>query len=76
MVFAKENLSRINFPKLKEHISNDLKYNGFEKIDYVSICNGDTLEELESFDSLTPTIILIAAFIGGVRLIDNLTIDL
>jgi pantoate--beta-alanine ligase len=59
MVFAKENLSRINFPKLKEHISNDLKYNGFEKIDYVSICNGDTLEELESFDSLTPTIILI-----------------
>jgi len=75
MVFAKHNLNIIDFNELKETISDKLIENGFDKIDYVSICSRDTLVELNHFDTLIPSQILIAAFISGVRLIDNLEIN-
>lgn len=43
--------------------------NGFEKIDYISCVDPYTLKEKNVGD--TPYLILVAAFIGGVRLIDN-----
>ena len=45
---------------------------GFEKVDYVSIANADTLELVEYWDGKTRLVALIAATIEGVRLIDNL----
>jgi pantoate--beta-alanine ligase len=45
---------------------------GFEKIDYVTIAHADTLENISVWDGQTPVIGLVAAFISGVRLIDNI----
>jgi pantoate--beta-alanine ligase len=43
--------------------------NGFEKIDYISCVDPITLKEKKIGDR--PYLVLVAAFIGGVRLIDN-----
>ena len=46
---------------------------GFEKIDYIEICNANTLMPAADGDNAgNKTIALTAAFIEGVRLIDNL----
>lgn len=45
---------------------------GFETVDYISICNADTLEAVDIWNGQTPLVALAAAFIGGVRLIDNM----
>ncbi len=45
---------------------------GFDRIDYVRIADAKTLEPITVWDGQTPVVALIAAFIGGVRLIDNL----
>jgi pantoate--beta-alanine ligase len=45
---------------------------GFEAVDYISICRADTLEAVDVWNGQTPLVALAAAFIGGVRLIDNM----
>jgi pantoate--beta-alanine ligase len=45
---------------------------GFEAVDYISICHADTLEAVDVWNGQTPLVALAAAFIGGVRLIDNM----
>ncbi len=45
---------------------------GFEKIDYVSIADADTLEPITIWNGQTPLVALVAAFLNGVRLIDNM----
>lgn len=51
---------------------NMLESAGFSKIDYVAIANADTLEPVTNWDGKTKLIALAAAFLDGVRLIDNL----
>jgi pantoate--beta-alanine ligase len=41
-----------------------------DRIDYLELCDTDTLKPLESVDR--PAVMLVAAFVGGTRLIDNL----
>lgn len=48
-----------------------LIHKGF-KPDYVQLANADTLEILDEYDASKNMIALIAAFVGDVRLIDNL----
>lgn len=48
---------------------------GFEKIDYVAVAKADSLEETAEWDGHTQLVALAAAFIGGVRLIDNVLIN-
>ncbi|SJZ50681.1 pantoate--beta-alanine ligase [Sediminibacterium ginsengisoli] len=48
---------------------------GFEKTDYVSICDARTLEPVTGWDGETKLVALAAAFIGSVRLIDNLLLN-
>lgn len=45
---------------------------GFEAVDYISICHADTLEAVDVWNGQIPLVALAAAFIGGVRLIDNM----
>jgi pantoate--beta-alanine ligase len=45
---------------------------GFEKIDYITIAEADSLAEISEWDGHIKPVALIAAFIGGVRLIDNM----
>lgn len=60
---------------LKEEGKQRLINEGF-KPDYVEIANADTLELMDTADSKTPLVALIAAFLGDVRLIDNKIISL
>lgn len=60
---------------LKEEVSRRLRDAGFEKIDYISIANAATLEPVDEWDGKVPLVALAAAFIGGVRLIDNLPLN-
>lgn len=49
-----------------------IKESGFEKIDYVAIADASSLQPITVWDGQTSIICLVAAFIGGVRLIDNM----
>ena len=62
---------------LKEAALMELQKNGFEPIDYVAITNPYTLEPLHSDDLKAGLhcVILVAAFLGNVRLIDNVVVD-
>jgi pantoate--beta-alanine ligase len=48
---------------------------GFEKTDYVSIAKAGTLEPVSDWNGHDPLVALVAAFIGGVRLIDNMQLN-
>lgn len=47
---------------------------GFDNIDYVTIADASTLEPVSEWDGKRSLVALVAAFIQGVRLIDNLTL--
>ena len=51
-----------------------LLQNGFDKVDYIEICDAETLLPVTEITKENTSIILVAAFIDGVRLIDNLSI--
>jgi pantoate--beta-alanine ligase len=70
----KKNLTTTNFNQLIDEAKKNLLAHGFEKIDYVSFANAQTLEPVENYDPKTPIVILVAAFIGEVRLIDNMVL--
>ena len=50
-----------------------LEHAGFT-VDYVEIADALTLELVEEWDGKRPLVALVAAFIGGIRLIDNLVL--
>jgi pantoate--beta-alanine ligase len=58
---------------LKRSIA-DLEASGF-KVDYVSIADAETLELLHEWDGQREIVALVAAFLGEIRLIDNLAIN-
>jgi pantoate--beta-alanine ligase len=72
--YIKTNISVIPFSILIETVSKNLTDAGFHAIDYVNIVNATTLEAADEYDGKTTLAALIAAFIGPVRLIDNLLI--
>lgn len=75
LTFIKKNIETISINELIAFTEKKLIENNFDKIDYITICNATNLQPITSFDANTKTIALIAAFIGGVRLIDNLLLN-
>ncbi|PZR25174.1 MAG: pantoate--beta-alanine ligase [Citrobacter freundii] len=63
-----------NTEELKQRAVNDLIKQGF-RVDYVEIANADTLEPVTTWDGNTKLVALAAAFLGEVRLIDNLLLN-
>ncbi len=57
--------------RLKKQAEETLTLGGF-KVDYVEICAAGDLTLIQQWDGRTPLVALAAAFIDGVRLIDNL----
>ncbi len=55
--------------EILESVKKTIEATGLPKIDYIKICNSKTLEELTTLTP--PARLLIAAFIGKTRLIDN-----
>lgn len=58
---------------LQSHAVKQLEEAGF-RVDYVSIANAATLHPVVHWDGHTPLVALVAAFLGEVRLIDNLAL--
>ena len=67
----KENIQPGKLHALKEQAVNELTTQGFA-IDYIEIADASTLALTDNWDGTTPLVALAAAFIGDVRLIDNL----
>lgn len=47
---------------------------GFDKVDYISIADAQSLEPIENWDGQLPIVALAAGFLSGVRLIDNISL--
>ena len=70
----KKNIFSKGFEELKQNVADDLLKNGFQKIDYIELCDAETLLPTTP-DKSKKLIVLIAAFIEDVRLIDNLLLN-
>jgi pantoate--beta-alanine ligase len=70
--WIKENLHRGSVSELTKNAEAKLLNAGFDRIDYISIAHAHTLEPIEIWDGSTPLVALVAAFLSGVRLIDNI----
>jgi pantoate--beta-alanine ligase len=72
--FIKQNISISDIEALKAQSNEKLLQSGFDKVDYVEICNTDTLLPVTNGTTEKNLIALVAAFIEDVRLIDNVTL--
>ncbi|MFM1913637.1 MAG: hypothetical protein RIR51_1480 [Bacteroidota bacterium] len=63
-----------NIQELKNNFEQNLIDKGFNKIDYIAFSKLDTLEEIKEINSSFR--ILFAGFLEGIRLIDNIKIEL
>jgi pantoate--beta-alanine ligase len=74
MQLIKKDLDNMPLRTLEARAIKNLVESGFSSVDYVSIATPATLQPLDEWEEGLPTVILVAAYIGGVRLIDNITI--
>jgi pantoate--beta-alanine ligase len=73
--YIKQNISTKSPEELVLNVTNNLQSNGFNNVNYVAICNANTLELVTNDDIDAPKVALIAAFLNGVRLIDNMLLN-
>jgi pantoate--beta-alanine ligase len=72
--YIKKNYTNLPFSSLEKHAAEDLLAHGFNKVDYVSIADAETLQP--ATDTKNKNLVaLIAAYIGEVRLIDNVVLS-
>jgi len=69
--FIEDNIKSENIDLLKETVKAQLTNKGF-KVDYVEIANANNLDIFHEWDGKTTVVVLIAAYLNDVRLIDNL----
>lgn len=67
----KQNLEPGNLAERKEKASAFLSSNGF-RVDYVEFAHAQTLEIMNEWNGKDPMVALTAAFLGDIRLIDNI----
>ena len=75
MVYIKENVHQQSINSLETAATEMLWNNGFTTIDYVSIVEANTLMPITQIHKAQKIAIAVAAFIEGVRLIDNLLVE-
>ena len=73
MLDIKQQIKQGSLKAIKTNAVKALTNAGFT-VDYVEIANAETLEIIDESNNNTRLVILIAAFINGVRLIDNLVV--
>lgn len=71
----KKHISDTELDILENNAKKEILSNGFSKVDYASIRNANNLESVEKFDPSIPLVALTAAYIDGVRLIDNMLLQ-
>ena len=73
LVWIKQQLKPGNLKSIKKQAANNLNAGGF-KTDYVEIANANSLQIVDEWDGQSALVILVAAFIDEIRLIDNLLV--
>jgi len=63
-----------NYPELCASAANQLLTEGFDKVDYIQVCQADTL--LPASDTDSSVVILAVARLGKTRLLDNILLKL
>ncbi len=71
LTYIKEHHTTTPFSALEAYAANHLLAAGFDKVDYVSIADSETLQPALNLTGEHKLVALIAAFLGDVRLIDN-----
>lgn len=69
--YLKEHIKPGDLSPLKQKGRSFLEEQQF-RVDYIEIANAQNLEIVDNWDGHTPVVALIAAFVGEVRLIDNM----
>ena len=72
--FIKDNIRHQSLQELINDADKMLLSNSFDTIDYIAVCDAATLLPVNENALPEKSIVLAAAFIEGVRLIDNLTL--
>jgi pantoate--beta-alanine ligase len=70
----KHDIDNIAARELEQHAGQQLLAAGFSSVDYVAIVHPHSLEPIEQYKAGMPAVALVAAYIGGVRLIDNMNL--
>lgn len=71
LLLLKEHLKPGSLKYIKKMAENFLENKGF-KVDYIEVANAETLQPIDEWDGKEPPVILAAAYINEIRLIDNL----
>jgi pantoate--beta-alanine ligase len=74
LTFLKQNLNRGSLSDLKKEATTLLQKKNF-KPDYVEIADAKTLKPINEWDSRINIVGLVAAYVGDVRLIDNMMLN-
>ncbi len=72
--FIKENIRSQNLQNIKQQAEEMIVNAGFDRIDYLTIADTETLHSLQSLMQKSEAVALVAAFVNDVRLIDNLIV--
>lgn len=70
----KEHIQPGSTISLKEYFTKKLNENGFQT-EYLEFAEPETLDTVASWDGLQKIIVLVAAFLGEIRLIDNMVLS-
>jgi pantoate--beta-alanine ligase len=74
LAFIKSHINKENFHTLKNKATIDLEKNGF-KVEYLELAKQDDLKLVSDFNGNKNLVLLVAAYLNDVRLIDNLLIN-
>lgn len=74
LIWISERLNQNNFSALRNQVFINLEKSGI-KVEYLELARSNDLTLISEFENKSKLIIMIAAFLGPVRLIDNLLIN-
>ena len=74
LLYIKDQIHKNEIPEIKRAAEKILTEKGF-LVDYVELADANTLKPINRWDGDTIIVVLIAAFMNNVRLIDNMTIN-
>ena len=72
LTYIKQNIAKKNLAKVKQDAVEQILHAGFDKVEYVEIADAKNLQAISSWNENKNTIAVAAAFLNGVRLIDNM----
>ena len=74
LIFIKNNIHNYNFDELKLKFVNHIEHEQQMKVEYVEICDSESLKILSALSESKCMVVCTAVFLGNVRLIDNVKI--